>query len=616
MPVPSDVLTTQLNPQSPKVGLTASQAADSAAVAAAASASAAAAIQTVINSILGTLAPQATSLTIPAGQIASVALGGTTGQLTISDSNTAGRQCRIHYNKVTPFCVAIDQSHNVDTSAQWAFQTGVIGAVTAGIITVSVNSGDGHLYIGNGNIADITLVISPLVATTLGSVALADLGTLPNVVPTPGATRLLPYVEAGASKVTTAGNLLSADVPSASFKIPSLLSGIARQIQDRAADWLGYIDVNISDDTITSFMKAKRGSRHGQLAHASGYYDRGDGGGGIFWWDINSTAADDAALTFLPAEGSGAGRWRRLVSGVLNAKWFGLKGDGAQVTGAATIANGGTQLTLVGANFKASDANNAKTLILPGATSTGAPLVATIATWISATVVTLSVVASAALAGVSTKVTYYTDDYAKGQAYINYAVNNNYGAYFPPGYYGCTRGWTLNDSASPRVARIEGAGRGYGAAPGPGGVSSFTTFDFQAVFNEPSLRYNNLRTSSIGKFTIVGPNALGASFIDPVPIEPGTSVTQHISSFCRYSRYSSIGGIVGDALCGGAQPDGGYPTLTYTGTNGGSSEVVIEEVSVRNHVVGFLFNPTATGQQGDGIYIDKCRTDGCAIAWA
>jgi hypothetical protein len=214
MPVPSDVLTTtsQLNPQSAKVGLTAAEAADAAAAAAASSAAAAAGIQAIISAILGTLSPQATSLTIPAGQIASVALGGVTGELTLADTITSGRQCRIHYSRTAPFCAVIDSSYNDDNTPQWLFQTGVIGAVTTNRITVSVNSGDGKLYVGNGNAGDITLVISPLIATSLGTIAVSDMSAIPNVVPTPAATHLVPYVEGGNTRVTPASSLITTEL--------------------------------------------------------------------------------------------------------------------------------------------------------------------------------------------------------------------------------------------------------------------------------------------------------------------------------------------------------------------------------------------------------------------
>lgn len=53
-----------------------------------------------------------------------------------------------------------------------------------------------------------------------------------------------------------------------------------------------------------------------------------DGGGGWFSWDEANTEADDGAVVVQPASSEGAGRWKRMEDGVINARWFGLAGDG------------------------------------------------------------------------------------------------------------------------------------------------------------------------------------------------------------------------------------------------------------------------------------------------
>jgi hypothetical protein len=61
------------------------------------------------------------------------------------------------------------------------------------------------------------------------------------------------------------------------------------------------------------------------FALAKGCVTPGDGGGGLFYWDSTSTAADDGGTIIQPAPP--AGRWRRVYSGSLNVKWFGAQGD-------------------------------------------------------------------------------------------------------------------------------------------------------------------------------------------------------------------------------------------------------------------------------------------------
>lgn len=49
----------------------------------------------------------------------------------------------------------------------------------------------------------------------------------------------------------------------------------------------------------------------------------GDGGGGVFFWSSIDTTPDDNGTVIQPTGGAAAGRWRRIDSGPLNARWFG-----------------------------------------------------------------------------------------------------------------------------------------------------------------------------------------------------------------------------------------------------------------------------------------------------
>lgn len=64
----------------------------------------------------------------------------------------------------------------------------------------------------------------------------------------------------------------------------------------------------------------------GWVATVLGYYAAGDNGGGRFRWSAGSSTADNNGTVFQPT--AGGGRWVRIIDGgLVNARWFGAKGD-------------------------------------------------------------------------------------------------------------------------------------------------------------------------------------------------------------------------------------------------------------------------------------------------
>ena len=61
------------------------------------------------------------------------------------------------------------------------------------------------------------------------------------------------------------------------------------------------------------------------IAFVTGYYAIDDGGGGEFYFDSASVEVVNGGTIF----GTGTGRWKRIVEGRINGKFFGAKGDGA-----------------------------------------------------------------------------------------------------------------------------------------------------------------------------------------------------------------------------------------------------------------------------------------------
>lgn len=59
-----------------------------------------------------------------------------------------------------------------------------------------------------------------------------------------------------------------------------------------------------------------------------GYHEVGDGGGGLFYWDDESTEVADNGLIVQPEGHIGSGRWYRLHDYIsLSVRWFGARGD-------------------------------------------------------------------------------------------------------------------------------------------------------------------------------------------------------------------------------------------------------------------------------------------------
>lgn len=77
-------------------------------------------------------------------------------------------------------------------------------------------------------------------------------------------------------------------------------------------------------------MKGTAGTADGELAYLLGYTNRGDGGGGTFYWDSTSGLTDNGGTIF-EVSPSTPGRWIRNIDGnIINVLWFGASGNPAQ----------------------------------------------------------------------------------------------------------------------------------------------------------------------------------------------------------------------------------------------------------------------------------------------
>lgn len=83
-----------------------------------------------------------------------------------------------------------------------------------------------------------------------------------------------------------------------------------------------------------------------QTITLGGFYAEGDGGGGLFAWDVNP-ALDDGGTIVNPGGGTAAG-WRRIYAGPLSVKWFGAIGDGITEDSLAIQATVYSEAALLG----------------------------------------------------------------------------------------------------------------------------------------------------------------------------------------------------------------------------------------------------------------------------
>jgi len=101
--------------------------------------------------------------------------------------------------------------------------------------------------------------------------------------------------------------------------------------------------IDITADTMADLLSMEHKTGSVQLL---GYHERGDGGGGVFFWDDSKSQSEhnggtiiagDAVLgvwdtagqeAWFTAPSVGTGCWVREYSGAVNVKWFGAKGDG------------------------------------------------------------------------------------------------------------------------------------------------------------------------------------------------------------------------------------------------------------------------------------------------
>jgi len=90
---------------------------------------------------------------------------------------------------------------------------------------------------------------------------------------------------------------------------------------NEAIEYVNNIALNaINVITFDNIAQLKLNSDMGRV-DVLGYYTKGDGGGGTFYWDSTSTETDNGG-TIIQATGVTTGRWKRLYGSILDYKFF------------------------------------------------------------------------------------------------------------------------------------------------------------------------------------------------------------------------------------------------------------------------------------------------------
>ena len=112
----------------------------------------------------------------------------------------------------------------------------------------------------------------------------------------------------------------------------------ANQVLNLDGDRIGSVVV----DSIANMKNLNTEIEANATVELLGYYSKGDGGGGTFYWDSTSIE-DDNGGTIIEATGIVDGRWIRNYSGSVNVKWFGATVD----TDVTDILNTALSVSLV-----------------------------------------------------------------------------------------------------------------------------------------------------------------------------------------------------------------------------------------------------------------------------
>ena len=165
----------------------------------------------------------------------------------------------------------------------------------------------------------LTMLTQQLIATDVVGLRFQDGEVLDGtLVKSARSGKVFTFDANGVPSFVTGGSLTAAGTASAAASAAAAASSAAT-----AASFQARIEVA----TVADLKALATASiENNWVATVLGYYAAGDNGGGRFRWVAGSSTADNKGTVFEPI--TGGGRWVRIIDGgLVNARWFGAKGD-------------------------------------------------------------------------------------------------------------------------------------------------------------------------------------------------------------------------------------------------------------------------------------------------
>jgi hypothetical protein len=182
-----------------------------------------------------------------------------------------------------------------------------------------------------------------------------------------------------------------------------------------------------------------------------------------------------------------------------------------------------------------------------------------------------------------------------------YGSNNNVAIYLPAGTYKVTDTlWATPSGSVFQSCHILGAGRGFAS------TAAQTIIDASTITSKPAINVTRGRGCYLGHFLLQG----GGKSIETDyagHIEQMLYGAVYVSGGFRDSRYSPHCGIAVDAGVGALPPDGGYAGFAYQNVISGTADITLDQLTIRQFVVGFMHNPESNAQQGDTVLVNHCQ---------
>jgi hypothetical protein len=202
---------------------------------------------------------------------------------------------------------------------------------------------------------------------------------------------------------------------------------------------------------------------------------------------------------------------------------------------------------------------------------------------------------------------------------IQDAISNSWPLIVPPGKFlinGMLIG-NIYSASNPTPGRsmlwMEGAGCAYGT--GSSSYSAMTQF-VSGNNNLPILSINNGYGTVIKSIAFQGGNTAPNSQ-NPTFGYPLSTQSSYVSAGYSSNSYAPYAAIVIDAFNVASVPGGGYPGQAYgQNTGAGSSDILVQNCSIGNFVVGVACSISGGGVQGDNLKFDSVQIGGVDTCYA